>query len=333
MSRRNDNNISIAYQIKRDCFQASGHYKTITNDITATNYKIAINEFARWAKGQYSYAEIAKSPIEIIKQYTDKLISDGKSASTTHTKIAPICRAFRVYMTQIDNKPVRVVAQGKRASQGQSVRSQRESHNAQYARAYDFSCAVGIRESEIKRLTGADITVNEYGELCVIVRAGKGGKYQEQVILPQYRDTVQAAFDGVGKDERVFRTTEFSKNIAYHSNRAKLAQEAYSYYCSNYNNDSQRFRLAKQLWYKFKAAITDSNLSDKQIKSRKDRFAAELQNRDKPIKLRGDNLLKAQELGLPTELDRLSVMAVSVNHLSHWRTDVTVSNYLLKPTD
>ena len=325
---------SIAYMIKQQCFRAGGRYKAITNDVTATNYKITINDFSRWAKAiGLNYADIVNRPIEVIKQYTDKLISDGKSASTVHTKIAPICRAFRVPMTQIDNKPVRVVAQGKRASQGQSVRSQRESCNAQYARAYAFSRAVGIRESEIKRLTGADLTTNEYGELCVIVQSGKGGKYQEQVILPQYRDTVQAAFSGVGKDERVFRSTEFSKNISYHSNRAKLAQEAYGYYCSNYNNDSQRFKLAKQLWYKFKAAIESGNLTDAQKDSRAKRFAAELRDRDKPIKLRGDNLLKAQELGLPTELDRLSVMAVSVNHLSHWRTDVTVSNYLLKPTD
>ncbi len=324
---------SIAYMIKQQCFRAGGHYKAITNDVTATNYKIAINEFSRWAKGQYSYAEIVNSPIEIIKQYTDKLINDGKSASTTHTKIAPICRAFRVSMAQIDNKPERVVALGKRASQGQSVRSERESHNAQYARAYEFSRACGIRESEIKRLTGADLTTNEYGELCVIVRSGKGGKYQEQVILPQYRDAVQAAFSGVQSDERVFRTTEFSKNVSYHSNRAKLAQEAYSYYCSNYNNYNDRYDLAKQLWYKFKAAIESGNLTDPQKDNRAKRFAAELRDRDKPIKLRGDNLIKAQELGLPTALDRLSVMAVSVNHLSHWRTDVTVSNYLLKPTD
>lgn len=33
--------------------------------------------------------------------------------------------------------------------------------------------------------------------------------------------------------------------------------------------------------------------------------------------------------GLLTEYNRLALMAVSVFHLSHWRLDVTVSNYLL----
>ncbi len=46
-------------------------------------------------------------------------------------------------------------------------------------------------------------------------------------------------------------------------------------------------------------------------------------------KLRGSNKELARRLGRPTEYDRLAVLATSVFHLSHWRCDVTVSNYLL----
>ncbi|MBR4763669.1 MAG: hypothetical protein IK087_05595 [Lachnospiraceae bacterium] len=42
---------------------------------------------------------------------------------------------------------------------------------------------------------------------------------------------------------------------------------------------------------------------------------------DRPYKLRGDNLRKAQVLGLPEEYNRLALMLVSVLHLSHWRLD------------
>ncbi len=43
----------------------------------------------------------------------------------------------------------------------------------------------------------------------------------------------------------------------------------------------------------------------------------------------GENKKLAIQKGLPTEYNRLALMAVSVFHLSHWRLDVTVSNYLL----
>ena len=45
--------------------------------------------------------------------------------------------------------------------------------------------------------------------------------------------------------------------------------------------------------------------------------------------LRGLNRKFAQEHNLPTAYNRLTLMAVSVFHLSHWRLDVTVCNYIL----
>ena len=45
--------------------------------------------------------------------------------------------------------------------------------------------------------------------------------------------------------------------------------------------------------------------------------------------LRGRNRKFAQEHNLPTAYNRLALMAVSVFHLSHWRLDVTVCNYIL----
>ena len=48
-----------------------------------------------------------------------------------------------------------------------------------------------------------------------------------------------------------------------------------------------------------------------------------------PYKLRGENRQKAIEQGKETEYNRLALMMVSVFHLSHWRLDVTVTNYLI----
>ena len=45
--------------------------------------------------------------------------------------------------------------------------------------------------------------------------------------------------------------------------------------------------------------------------------------------IRGNSRRLAIDHGLPVKYDRLAVMAVSIFHLSHWRCDVTVANYLL----
>lgn len=50
---------------------------------------------------------------------------------------------------------------------------------------------------------------------------------------------------------------------------------------------------------------------------------------EKPYKLRGNNYQKAIEQGKEMEYNRLALMAVSVFHLSHWRLDVTVTNYMI----
>ena len=51
--------------------------------------------------------------------------------------------------------------------------------------------------------------------------------------------------------------------------------------------------------------------------------------RNRKYCLRGDNRKLAIKLGLPTEYDRVALMAVSVLRLSHWRLDVTVGHYML----
>ncbi len=326
------NKSSDKHLITQACFNNG----SAVADLTAKSYKASIKQYAAYMKECCTtFNDVQHDPVRHIERYVDHLISCGNSAATIHTKIAPLCRAFRLDMAEITNKPIRVVAQGSRALKGQSARSEREMQLPQYQRAAKLSREIGIREAELKRLTGADIRHNQYGELVVIVPKGKGGKYQEQVILPQYENDVLDAFARVKLQDKVFRAEEFSKNISYHRNRAELAKEAYSYYCLNYNNYSQRLELANQLWDKFltelQKQLASGKLSSSEASARRSKFAYELNNRDKPICLRKDNLHRAIDQGMPTKLDRLSVLAVSVNHLSHWRTDVTIANYLLKP--
>lgn len=45
--------------------------------------------------------------------------------------------------------------------------------------------------------------------------------------------------------------------------------------------------------------------------------------------LRGDNRKKALREGKPIRYNRLAIMATSIFKLSHWRTNVTVQNYIM----
>lgn len=59
----------------------------------------------------------------------------------------------------------------------------------------------------MKRLTGQDFAIDESGYPCVVVKRGKGGKYQLQRILEKDVDFVKSYFESVGSEERVFEET------------------------------------------------------------------------------------------------------------------------------
>ena len=49
---------------------------------------------------------------------------------------------------------------------------------------------------------------------------------------------------------------------------------------------------------------------------------------DKTFKQYRRDIEKFEQVGRPTEYDRVALMCVSVWHLSHWRLDVTVDHYM-----
>ena len=124
---------------------------------------------------------------------------------------------------------------------------------------------------------------------------------------------VRSYFNGTA--DFVFSRAELDNKIDLHHLRAVQAQRAYRYYEMRLRNEPE---YRRQLEVEIKARWRKYN--KRRWKQREFEGL---------YKLRGTNRQLAQKLGKPTEYDRLAVMAVSVFHLSHWRNDVTVSNYLL----
>lgn len=124
---------------------------------------------------------------------------------------------------------------------------------------------------------------------------------------------VRSFFDG--SDTLLFTRAEMSNKIDLHHLRGVQAQRAYRYYAD---------RLRDEPTYRAQL--------EQEIKARWRLYNKRRWNQHEfegIYKLRGSNRELAQRLGKPTAYDRLAVLATSVFHLSHWRNDVTVNNYLL----
>lgn len=178
---------------------------------------------------------------------------------------------------------------------------------------YDFALAAGLRRAEYKHLRGNDLVVDESGYPCVRVRRGKGGKYQERRIAPEDMSFIQSFFDG--SENKVFSGKEMKNKIDLHHLRAVRAQRAYHDYLTRLETvPDYRAQLTEEVRRRWKR-LRCKRWNTKQVEGN--------------YYIRDNNRRLALAHGLPVKYDRLAVMAVSVFHLSHWRCDTTVDNYLL----
>ena len=308
----------------------------INNNATGRSYKKHIKSFARWAKAQ-GHSRPEDITREVIQKYEEHLEADPKqySSAPIHSYLTPVCRAAGVNMALI-RKPRRTagtITRGRDLDAAgrplvQNARGRREENDPKNARLVTLQKAVGIRRAELGRLYGADL-VAEGGSLYDRVRKGKGGKEQLQYILPKDRKAVLEVFDGIAADQRVFSGEEMSNHINLHGLRAAHGRECYQHYLSIITarpEAADRLRATLlQRWDKGHERLRESDPHAWERQRR--RFIKDCD--DRPYLIRGENLRKAQALGLPDTYNRLALMCVSVFHLSHWRLDVTVVNYML----
>lgn len=314
---------TLRYDLNRLSLDGSGEHahKPALSDLTIRNYKSYNSHFCEFAKERFGIRTMAQlektGKLEVVQAYADELKAGGKSAHTIHAYLAPVCKACGFGMGEID-KDKRVSAEIRR---GRYVvdRSEREANLGRYKAGVDLQKALGIRRNELLHLTGKDLAVTRDGWMYVRVAKGKGGKMQFQRVLPGNEAVVLSAFSGVGADERVLRADQISRNINYHGYRADVAKEAYRFY--ERMEPAERDAVRAMMIRKFERLANPSPAKLEAFKR--------LCYDDRAYRLRGENLKLALAKGLPVEYDRFALLAVSVEHLSHWRVSVTVCNYLL----
>lgn len=261
---------------------------------------------------------------QALQAYADDMAARGYSPATIHTRLAAPCKALGVGMDAI-NKPARTAAAVTRSRGLGNAQGKAQTAKTENARLVTFQSAVGVRRAELGRLRGRDLVRDESGALCVQVVKGKGGKHQLQRLLPQDEAAVTAIMQERGADALVFGKDELNNKIDLHGMRAEHARAAYDYYADRLAKEpGYRDQLRAELLARWDAERPDARPAQRQA------YAAKLNNEHRLfLRQGGENYAQALEHGRPTEYDRLAVMAVSVFHLSHWRTDVTVTHYLV----
>ena len=289
---------------------------------TEKQYRNHAIKFANWCKEQYGCRMLDECSTHV-QDYADFLVAQGKSPSTIHTYLAGICRICGVPLADIQ-KPLRVVAENTRSRGTKAVDGRADSSRETSPRLYDFASIVGIRRNEYLHLAPDDLVFDDFGHPCVLVRKGKGGKRQLQRILPDELPAIKAVFDAPADEEHLFSRDELKNKIDLHHLRALRAQKMYRYYLDRIENETgYRAQLINEIRY-----VWEHDDEARKENGYKAKRWSDMKVTGNYI-LRGNNRKLAQKHGLPLQYDRLALLAVSIFHLSHWRHDVTVANYLL----
>lgn len=293
--------------------------RDIEHNLTKSQYSKILDRFAKFCYLEYGCYTIENCR-EHIQDYANYLVDRNLSPSTIHTYIAAVCKAFEIPMSEI-NKPLRHTSEFTRGRKREHPvnRNDMDLQNFQYKRVVDFQKHVGIRRNELKHLMGNDLTYDNNGDLCVVVKKGKGGKRQLQRIENGYEDFIKSYFENKKSDEYIFTDLELTNKLNFHALRAKRAQDEYFVIINKLNEDiNYRNELIQMLKNRWKENI-DKKGNPKLLKEK---------DYNGYYYLRGKNKEFAKQNGLPLKYDKLAVLWVSITVLAHWRNDVTIHSYL-----
>ena len=290
--------------------------RVLISNNTQKKYKNHAIKFLDWCKTTYGTNK-PKYCRKHIQEYANYLSADGKSSNTIHDYIVGVCRIFSVPLRDI-NLPKRIAAENtnNRRANGPKAVDSRSDANPEYSpKLVAIASVVGVRRAEYKNLRKNDFTFDEAGWPCIRVRKGKNGKKQLQRIPAESAEILQSFFDG--SDAYLFTANELRNKINLHRIRGEVARKWYAIYAHKIMTEpGYEIALREKLRKRYEeCGVLDQKWNSHEMTGK--------------YKIRGANRIRAIELGLPTEYYRLAVMAVSVFHLSHWRNNVTVSNYLL----
>lgn len=290
------------------------------HDLSRKNYIRNTKRFIKFCREKYDCRDF-ESCYEHIQDYSDYLQDQGYTASTIHTYIATVCSTFDVPMADI-NKPIRHIGEFSRGRNNIINHTNQDLNDPEYRRIVEFQRIVGIRRAELAKITGDCLVYDESGYPCILVKKGKGNKEQYQRLnKAEDYEIIKPYFEGKAPDENIFTDREINNDLNFHKLRALSAQECY---------DIQLERLMKEPEYK-EHLIKEIEVRWNRCNIDKRTGKPKPFNREKLegwYITRGTVRKNAIKNRRPIKYNRLIVQYISIFKTSHYRTNVTVCNYL-----
>lgn len=291
------------------------------NPKTREQYQRSCDKFTEFVQETYGRERIKPSLYpKAVQRYIDHLQELGKSPDTVHTYAVGVTQGLNLSYKDFEHE------NRTRPQKG------REKAFETSGKLSDIGRAIGIRQKEYGKLKGEHL-VEKDGHLFVVVTKGKGGKYQEQMILPQHENAVRELFKDKKPGEYIYTKDELKsfRHAHEHAARRELAREAYDYYKQLPRAEKDKLLEICHQRFLHKYDRKYPNAPEKSLARGERLWRQEMAliKRSPVRECRGTNKEALKSQGRETSFDREAVLLVSVLNLSHYREDVTVDNYLI----
>ncbi len=311
--------LSITQQIMQDVYKTQ---ECREHNLTRNQYLRIAKRYVQYCRREYNCRTYGECRLHI-QDYTDYLCESGYTASSIHTYIAACCSCWRCKMSDF-KIPFRYTSEYKRGRQSVAnpIKTNDLNDTLYFADLLRIQRAVGLRRSELMRLTGDDL-VKSGDYWCVRCKIGKGGKRNQLNRINTEEDVefIKEYFKKFGPDERIFKPELFNNKLNLHRLRAESAKEFYDIQVQKVKENPEYIKqIEKEIierWNKY-------NLDPKTGKPK----PLDPKKYSGYMYLRGRNKKYALQNNLPTKYLRSALLLTSIVKLSHWRTDVAAASYV-----
>ena len=190
------------------------------------------NYFAQWCRETHNCKTLNQC-LPHANEYLQKLIDDGKSASTIKMTVAALCKLYSVPSDSFIKTPDRQRKDIKR-SRGEAVRDKNFSKKNN-AELISFCKCTGLRRAELTHLTGTDLVEKDGQYFLHVHTATKGGRERLSPIVGTKEEVgaIVNRMESVGGG-KVWE--KVSSNADIHSYRSVYCTKVYKQNARDINN-------------------------------------------------------------------------------------------------
>ncbi|MEE1011806.1 MAG: hypothetical protein U0L11_07215 [Acutalibacteraceae bacterium] len=293
-----------------------------SHDLTRKQYIRNTKYFIQYCREQYNCRTLDECR-QHIDDYIKYLAKKELSACSIHTYAAAISATLNIPLNLI-SKPRRVISEFTRGREEiKYPHSSQDVENPAYKRICCFAEKCGIRRAEYARLKKEDWVIDPAtGKHCVLVRRGKHGKQQYQLVRDEDIPFFEEFFSSVPDGEYLFSKQEMNNRINLHKYRADNAKRWYLELEDKIRQDpSYEDVLIEQIKARFENSIDPHTGKPKTFDPES--------VRGQYYYLRNSLRQKQIDAGKKIKFNKTIALFISTHVLAHYRLNVCIQNYLL----